>query len=201
MSPFESTRFARHASDSIRLVAALCFLILPVSSPGVCNDCIEVKPTAFDDFLDKLQPIPFSGTLQKLGFSCNFSGSVKGMKTTITTNDGIVINGAVDFDWCLDLGFDFKGKVKAKGHLSVINAGRTVKFSFTSASVTPCFGYLGAEACLPFSINVAPSLNVPTFPVGSAWIRVGSTSVLMNADVSVAELNASAEVRGDVEIP
>ncbi len=188
-------------SKRLRLLLAVC--VFGAGAAYGQDLDLRVEESTFNEFVDSMQPIPITGqyrftTTIDLGILgrhtitwCNsaYTGNIDGLEFDINSAR-IAAQGDVAVTWC-NIGFGGPGsELSATGDVFYNAANSTLNFTFSSTSFQPSINAFGFVIRLPFSINIAPTFNIPPF-------RIGSTSLsFRTADgrrfVRVTPVNVSA---------
>ena len=210
----------RYLSKAVT-IGALAFFVLIFSTgrPFAADGTIKVYESTFNEFIDAVEPIKITGNYN-LSFTINagifgthtislcnssYSATVTGLSFDITSS-AVTADGDVSASWC-NVSFT-SSELDATGDIYYSSSISSVVFDFTSASVKPCasitFPVVGTlNVCLPFSINIAPTLSIPPVYVGPALISyetgAGTSTLLMTpSNMALQKRDGYIEFTSDV---
>ena len=182
---------------------------------------IKVYESTFNEFTSSIQPITVTGhykftvTIDTFIFGkrtiticdSNYSADVTDLDFEIETS-GVQVDGDVDAEWC---GLSFSSStLNANGTIAYSSGDESVHFTFYSTTVQPCFTVkipvLGDRTvCLPASINIASTLNIPPLPIRTTALSFETaggprTIYLEPRDVSLRQRNGYIELQSYVSL-
>ncbi|MDH3514468.1 MAG: hypothetical protein OEM83_06305 [Gammaproteobacteria bacterium] len=202
------------------LAAGVFGVALATASPVASAETVRIYTSTFNEFSNAILPVTLTGRY-KLTFTidlgwlgrhtitlCNsaYSATVSTLTFGISTS-AVTAGGKVSARWC-NITFG-DSQLSATGNVYYSAGDDNVHFTFTSASVKPCasirFSAIDQTltVCLPVSINVAPTLNIPPLAIGIAVISHGSPTgqraVFMTPNnISLVKRNGYLEFQTDV---
>ncbi len=175
----------RSTGRVLLLAVVLACVMLPRPAPAA-DATVRIYTSTLNEFATALSPIPpitgnyrLQSCFEFFGRHCitlcdsPYSAMVSGLNFAISPS-AVTATGSVSAQWC---NISFGGSLNASGNVFYTAADSKVRFNFTSAAVQPSFNFLGLiTVWLPFSINIAPTLNIPSMTIGSAWLGYESAS-------------------------
>jgi hypothetical protein len=206
-------RIARAA----RLIASLgCLGWLAAPSAGAADATINVYESTFNNFANALKPLTITGhykfrvtvdlgILGRHGLTIcdsDWTATVTSLSFHISPG-GVNVDGGVDVSWC-HISFS-SSQLGGSGNVYYSTVDHAVHFSFSSASVQPCFSIGGWDVCLPISISVNPTLNIPSLPIRPSLVHFETASGpkqlrLDPTNVSLTKQSGYVQLRSDAHI-
>ena len=158
---------------------------------------IQVYESTFNEFAAAIEPLAFKGDytykvctwLPVVGTSCtticssDWAAKVNGLRFKITPAK-VKVAGKVNAQWC-GVSFDAELETTAdvtyvrsfvlpgRGHLRFnqgMQSQEGIRVTVNPTDIQPLFHVFGYEVKLPVHIDVAPSMSLPTIPVGTALL-------------------------------
>ena len=203
------------------MIACLsCLLALGTRPAGASDANINVYESTFNRFANALQPITMTGHYTfRISVdtwfgeasvkicSSDWTATVTGLAFHVSP-DRVTVDGRVDVSWC-DVSFS-NSQLGGSGNVYYSAADKAVHFSFYSASVQPClsidagpFGTL--DVCLPVTISVQPTLNIPPLPIRPSLVHFETASGpkqlrLDPRNVSLTKQSGYVQLRSDAHV-
>ena len=193
---------------------------------------VQVYESTFNEFADAIEPLVFSGDykfkvctwLPVVGTSCtticssDWTAKVNSLRFKITPTK-VDVAGKVHAQWC---GVSFDAELETTADVSYVRSvvlpGRGnflfnqglqshegIRVTVNPTDIQPVFHLLEYEVKLPFHIDVAPSMTLPTIPVGTALLSFETAAGpqdlrLSPSHVALVKRNGSLELQARVSL-
>jgi hypothetical protein len=193
---------------------------------------VQVYESTFNEFADAIEPLVFSGDykfkvctwLPVVGTSCtticssDWTAKVNSLRFKITPTK-VDVAGKVHAQWC---GVSFDAELETTADVSYVRSvvlpGRGnflfnqglqshegIRVTVNPTDIQPVFHLLEYEVKLPFHIDVAPSMTLPTIPVGTALLSFETAAGpqdlrLSPSHVALVKRNGSLELQAQVSL-
>jgi hypothetical protein len=199
---------------------------------GTGSARVRVYEAAFNEFADAIEPLVFKGHYTKktctwlpvFGNSCtticssDWTAKVDGLRFNITPTK-VKVTGKVNAQWC-GVSFDAELETSAdvaymrsivlpgRGHVPFnqgMQSHEGIRVTVNPTDIQPVFHVLEHEVELPFHIDVAPAMSLPTIPVGTALLSFETAAGpqdlrLSPSHVALVKRNGSLELQAQVSL-
>jgi hypothetical protein len=196
-----------HVCRLILALSAAAFL-LPARTAPAADATVYVYTATLNELASAISPMTITGrykftvgsgifktTICDSAYTINVTGLSFSISPTSVTADADVTGS-----WCR---VGFNGDLDASGNVYYRASDRTVRFSFSSASVQPYFSVLGYKIWLPVHVNITSTLNIPPMHIGVARVAYETASgprlvTMVPNDISLVKRSGYLELQSDL---